>query len=51
MNLPCIVLDPKVVKPPEGGDKGGEVVVAGTPEAVAACAESYTGQFLKEVLG
>lgn len=33
---------------PEGGDKGGNLVVAGTPEEVAACAASYTGQFLKE---
>ncbi|MBI3418761.1 MAG: excinuclease ABC subunit UvrA [Proteobacteria bacterium] len=32
---------------PEGGDKGGEVVVCGTPEEVAACARSYTGQYLK----
>jgi excinuclease ABC subunit A len=35
---------------PEGGDKGGNLVVAGTPEDVAACAASYTGQFLKEKL-
>ena len=35
---------------PEGGDKGGYVVAAGTPEEVAACAASYTGQFLKEKL-
>lgn len=35
---------------PEGGDRGGNVVVAGTPEEVAACAASYTGQFLKEKL-
>ena len=32
---------------PEGGDKGGEVVACGTPEEVAACKKSYTGQFLK----
>jgi excinuclease ABC subunit A len=32
---------------PEGGDAGGHVVCAGTPEQVASCAESYTGQFLK----
>ena len=32
---------------PEGGDKGGEVVACGTPEEVAACEKSYTGQFLK----
>ena len=35
---------------PEGGDKGGNLVVCGTPEEVAACAESYTGQYLKRVL-
>ncbi len=32
---------------PEGGHAGGEVVVTGTPEAVAACKESHTGRFLK----
>ena len=35
---------------PEGGTGGGRVVVAGTPEQVAACKKSYTGQFLKPVL-
>ena len=35
---------------PEGGDTGGELVFAGTPEDCAACAESYTGQYLKKVL-
>ncbi len=35
---------------PEGGDKGGHLVVAGTPEEVAACKESYTGKFLIEKL-
>ena len=35
---------------PEGGDGGGNIVVAGTPETVAACPESYTGQYLKRVL-
>ena len=35
---------------PEGGDGGGEIVAAGTPEQVAACERSYTGQFLKKVL-
>ena len=35
---------------PEGGDKGGNIVAAGTPEEVAACGASYTGQFLKEKL-
>ncbi|MFP4228362.1 MAG: excinuclease ABC subunit UvrA [Salinivenus sp.] len=36
---------------PEGGDEGGEVVVTGTPEEVAACESSHTGRFLKDVLG
>ena len=31
---------------PEGGDAGGQVVVAGRPEKVMKCAKSYTGQFL-----
>ncbi len=35
---------------PEGGDKGGEIIVAGTPEDVAANARSYTGKYLKAVL-
>ena len=35
---------------PEGGDRGGNLVAAGTPEEVAACEASYTGQFLKEKL-
>lgn len=35
---------------PEGGDKGGEIIVCGTPEAVAQVPGSYTGQFLKKVL-
>ena len=35
---------------PEGGDKGGNIVAAGTPEEVAQCAASYTGQFLREKL-
>ena len=35
---------------PEGGDRGGQIVCQGTPEAVALCAESYTGRFLKEEL-
>ncbi len=36
---------------PEGGAEGGYIVASGTPEQVAACKESYTGRFLKEVLG
>lgn len=35
---------------PEGGDKGGNLVVCGTPEEVAKCAASYTGQYLAEKL-
>ena len=35
---------------PEGGDKGGNLVVCGTPEEVAKCAVSYTGQYLAEKL-
>ncbi|MDD8048621.1 MAG: excinuclease ABC subunit UvrA [Thomasclavelia sp.] len=35
---------------PEGGDGGGTVLVAGTPEQVAKCKESYTGMFLKDLL-
>jgi excinuclease ABC subunit A len=36
---------------PEGGHAGGEVVVTGTPEDVAACKTSHTGRFLKAHLG
>jgi len=35
---------------PEGGDRGGEVVAAGTPEEIAAFPGSYTGQFLRKAL-
>ena len=35
---------------PEGGDKGGTVVTQGTPEEVAACPRSYTGQYVKRYL-
>ncbi len=35
---------------PEGGDGGGTIVVTGTPEEVAACEKSYTGQYLKKML-
>jgi excinuclease ABC subunit A len=35
---------------PEGGSKGGQIVATGTPEMIAACAHSYTGQFLKSFL-
>jgi excinuclease ABC subunit A len=36
---------------PEGGDRGGELVVTGTPETVSACAASETGKVLRRVLG
>ena len=36
---------------PEGGDAGGNLVIAGTPEEVAACEQSYTGHYLLEKLG
>lgn len=35
---------------PEGGENGGTVIAKGTPEEVAKCKRSYTGQFLKEIL-
>ena len=35
---------------PEGGDEGGRIVADGTPEAVAAVPETYTGKFLREML-
>jgi len=36
---------------PEGGDGGGEIVAAGSPEDVVKVKRSYTGAFLKAVLG
>jgi len=35
---------------PDGGHKGGKIVAQGTPEKVATAPQSYTGQFLKEIL-
>ena len=35
---------------PEGGDNGGQIIATGTPEQVARCEGSYTGQYLKKVL-
>ena len=35
---------------PEGGDGGGTILCTGSPEDVAACERSYTGQFLKKIL-
>jgi excinuclease ABC subunit A len=36
---------------PDGGHAGGRVVVTGTPEDIAACAESHTGRYLRLKLG
>jgi excinuclease ABC subunit A len=36
---------------PEGGEHGGVIVAAGTPEHIAAVPESHTGRYLKEALG
>jgi excinuclease ABC subunit A len=36
---------------PEGGDEGGRIIAKGTPEEVAYAAGSYTGRYLKKVLG
>ena len=35
---------------PEGGDEGGRLVAAGTPEEIAAVEESYTGQYLRSIV-
>ena len=35
---------------PDGGDRGGEVVISGTPEEVAETPNSYTGQYVKKML-
>jgi len=35
---------------PEGGHRGGTILVTGTPEDVAACPQSYTGHFLERML-
>ena len=35
---------------PEGGDKGGKILVTGTPEEIVKCKKSYTGQYLKKSL-
>ncbi|MFA6507901.1 MAG: excinuclease ABC subunit UvrA, partial [Treponemataceae bacterium] len=50
-NLDVILQADKLIDlGPEGGDRGGEIVVVGTPEEVAACPRSYTGQYVKEML-
>ena len=35
---------------PEGGDRGGTILATGTPEELAECQHSFTGQYLKKVL-
>ena len=35
----------------EGGEMGGNLLVSGTPEEVALCKDSYTGEYLRKVLG
>jgi excinuclease ABC subunit A len=35
---------------PDGGNNGGEIIIAGTPEQIAKCDKSYTGQYLKRIL-
>ena len=35
---------------PDGGKNGGKIVTVGTPEEVANCSKSYTGEFLKKIL-
>ena len=35
---------------PEGGDKGGEIIIVGTPETVSKCERSHTGEYLKNIL-
>ena len=36
---------------PEGGESGGKIIAEGTPEKVSTQKESFTGQFLKDILG
>jgi excinuclease ABC subunit A len=50
-NLDVILQADKLIDlGPEGGDRGGEIVAVGTPEEVADCPRSYTGQYVKEML-
>ena len=35
---------------PEGGDKGGTLVVQGTPKQITECPKSYTGMYLKRIM-
>jgi excinuclease ABC subunit A len=36
---------------PEGGESGGEIIAQGTPENISTEKNSFTGQFLKEIIG
>jgi excinuclease ABC subunit A len=36
---------------PDGGSRGGDVIAAGTPEQIAQADDSYTGQYLRKILG
>ena len=36
---------------PEGGESGGEIIAEGTPEKVSTEKSSFTGQFLKDIIG
>lgn len=50
-NLDLIKISDHVIDlGPEGGNGGGEIVAEGTPEKVALCANSYTGEYLKKIL-
>ncbi len=50
-NLDVIKVADRVIDlGPEGGDQGGTIVAEGTPEQVAACEASYTGQYLRKVI-
>ena len=50
-NLDVIKVSDRIIDlGPEGGDQGGTVVAEGTPEQVAACEASYTGQYLKKLM-
>ena len=51
-NLDVIKVSDRIIDlGPEGGDAGGTIVAEGTPEQVAANEESFTGQYLKQVIG
>ena len=36
---------------PQGGEKGGKLIAEGTPEKISTVKDSYTGRFIKELLG